>query len=180
MTSSASLSNPLVFPKAPSRAKRFACMMYEGVLLFAVVFLAGYLFDTLTQSRHALMLRGGRQVWLFCAIGFYFLICWYRGGQTLPMKAWHIRLISVTGNRPKFWQLLIRYVACWPLPLLGAAVIQALSFSTGWASVDMLIVGAPFLIFIPTWFFADGQFLHDRWARTALIDTPKKNASLST
>jgi len=44
-------------------------MMYEGVLLFAVVFLAGYLFDTLTQSRHALMLRDGRQVWLFIAIG---------------------------------------------------------------------------------------------------------------
>jgi len=45
---------------SPSRLRRFACMMYEGVLLFAVVFLASYLFDTLTQSRHALVLRHGR------------------------------------------------------------------------------------------------------------------------
>jgi uncharacterized RDD family membrane protein YckC len=79
----------------PSRGRRFASMMYEGVLLFAVTFLAGYLFDTLTQSRHALVLRGTRQIWLFFAIGVYFLICWRRNGQTLPMKAWHIRLQTV-------------------------------------------------------------------------------------
>ena len=32
-------------------------MMYEAVLLFGVVFLAGYLLDTLTQSKNALELR---------------------------------------------------------------------------------------------------------------------------
>lgn len=170
----------LIFPIAPSRAKRFATMMYEGVLLFAVVFLAGYLFDTLTQSRHALMFRGSRQIWLFCAIGFYFLVCWLRGGQTLPMKAWHIKLVRVDGGRPKAWQLIARYILCWPLPLLGAAIIQAVSVTTGWASVDMLIVVAPFINFIPTWFYADGQFMHDRWARTALINVAKKDAPIPT
>src|SRR5690606_24749749 len=49
----------------PSRWRRFASMMYEGVLLFAVVFLAGYLFDTLTQSRSGLTLRTLRQIALF-------------------------------------------------------------------------------------------------------------------
>ena len=48
-------------------------MVYEGVLLFAVVFLADYLFDTLTQSKHGLMLRSTRQAWLFLVIGGYFL-----------------------------------------------------------------------------------------------------------
>jgi len=42
-------AHPALLPP-PGRLRRFACMMYEGVLLFAVVFLAGYLFDTLTQS----------------------------------------------------------------------------------------------------------------------------------
>lgn len=56
---------PATLPSTPSRLRRFACMMYEGVLLFGVVFLAGYLFDTLTQSRHALALRHTRQAWLF-------------------------------------------------------------------------------------------------------------------
>src|SRR3546814_10936152 len=70
------------FPIAPSRWRRFACMMYEGVLLFAVVFLAGYLFDTLTQSRNALMLRHARQAFLFLAIGVYFVLSWHRRGKT--------------------------------------------------------------------------------------------------
>ena len=34
--------------QTPNRLRRFACMMYEAVLLFGVVFLAGYLLDTLT------------------------------------------------------------------------------------------------------------------------------------
>jgi uncharacterized RDD family membrane protein YckC len=29
----------------------------------------------------------------------YFLWCWLRGGQTLAMKAWHIRLVGVTPAR---------------------------------------------------------------------------------
>ena len=37
--------------QTPNRLRRFACMMYEAVLLFGVVFLAGYLLDTLTQSK---------------------------------------------------------------------------------------------------------------------------------
>jgi uncharacterized RDD family membrane protein YckC len=180
MALTTSRPHSLTFPPAPARARRFASMMYEGVLLFAVVFTAGYIFDTMTESRHALMFRGARQVSLFCAIGFYFLICWYRSGQTLPMKAWHIKLVRADGGRPRAWQLILRYILFWPLPLLGAALIQVLSVSAGWASIDMLIVATPFLIFIPTWFVSDGQFLHDRWARTALISVPKKNDSLPT
>ena len=34
----------------PRRLKIFASMMYEGMLLFGVVFVGDYLFDTLTQS----------------------------------------------------------------------------------------------------------------------------------
>ena len=29
----------------------------------------------------------------------YFLWCWLRGGQTLAMKAWHIRLVDVTPQK---------------------------------------------------------------------------------
>lgn len=160
----------LAHAPAPPRLRRFASMMYEGVLLFAVVFLAGYLFDTLTQSRHALMLRAGRQVWLFIAIGAYFLICWRRSGQTLPMKAWHIRVLGIDGRPAQTWRLLLRYVYMWILPLLGASLVWAGAQLSGWNAMLMLIVAAPFLVFIPTWFTAEQQFLHDLLAGTRLIN----------
>lgn len=93
-----------------------ACMMYEGVLLFGVVFIASYLFDTLTQSKHGLMLRDGRQVWLFLVIGLYFVLCWRRRSQTLPMKTWNIRLVDRDGQPPSTPRLVLRYVLAWPLP----------------------------------------------------------------
>ena len=154
----------------PSRSRRFASMMYEGVLLFAVVFLSDYLFDTLTQSTHGLMLRSTRQVWLFFAMGVYFLLCWTRSGQTLPMKAWHIRVVDTQGATPSLGRLSLRFVLMWVLPLLGAATVWAISTLTGWPAALSLIVVAPFTIFIPTWFSPQQQFLHDLLAGTRLTN----------
>ena len=155
---------------APARARRFASMMYEGVLLFGVVFVAGYLLDTLTPSRSDLTLRHARQVWLFLAICAYFVLCWRRGGQTLPMKAWNIRLISADGGQLSMRQMIVRYVCMWLLPVGAALVVWALAEIIGWPSVRMLIVAAPFAVFLPTWFILGGQFWHDKMARTLLID----------
>ncbi len=171
-TTSVHTLRPLENAPAPPRARRFASMMYEGVLLFAVVFIAGYDFDTLTQSKHGLTLRHTRQVWLFLAIGMYFLLCWRLGGQTLPMKAWNIRLVSVRGDRPTYPQLLIRYVCMWLVPLIGAAAVWGASEVVQWPSILMLIVLAPFTVFVPTWLTPNGQFWHDRLAGTRLVGTP--------
>lgn len=160
----------LTLPQAPSRLRRFACMMYEGVLLFAVVFLAGYLFDTLTQSRHALTLRHTRQAWLFVVIGLYFVLCWRHKGQTLPMKTWNLRLVDASGATPGLSTLVLRYILLWPFPLAAAGLVALASSQTGWASVDMFIVAAPFTIFIPTWFDPEGRFLHDRLVGTRLVN----------
>ena len=166
-------AHPSVAPiaiAAPARTRRFASMMYEGVLLFAVVFLSDYLFDTLTQSTHGLMLRSTRQIWLFLAIGVYFLLCWARSGQTLPMKAWHIRVVDIRGERPPLGRLTLRFVLMWILPLLGAATVWAISKLTGWPGALSLIVVAPFTVFIPTWFSPQQQFLHDLLAGTRLTN----------
>src|SRR6478735_3936039 len=153
--------NDATLDQTPNRLRRFACMMYEAVLLFGVVFLAGYLLDTLTQSRNALELRAARQAWLFVAIGAYFVLCWRRRGQTLPMKTWNIRLVDRHGNTPSTGLLILRYILAWPLVLAGAAVVWAAALATGWPSVDMFIVAAPFTIFIWSWLDLAWQFLHD-------------------
>lgn len=154
----------------PGRWRRFACMMYEGVLLFGVIFLAGYLFDTLTQSREALMYRSGRQLVLFVAIGIYFMMCWRLRGQTLPMKTWDIRLVDANGQTPKPSRLLLRYLLLWPVPLVAAGLVYLASSATGYASTDLLIVFTPFTNFIWTWIDPERQFLHDRLLGTRLID----------
>ncbi len=157
-----------------SRRRRFACMMYEGVLLFGVVFLAGYLFDTLTQSRNALMLRHGRQFILFLAIGVYFVLCWRRRGQTLPMKTWNVRLVGRDGRVPGTGLLILRYILLWPLPLLAALLVLFASRLTGYSSTDLLIVFAPFSIFVWSFLDRDGQFLHDRILGTRLVDVQER------
>lgn len=130
----------------PGRWRRFACMMYEAILLFGVLFTAEYLFDTLTQSKHALALREWRQLWLFVVIGVYFIISWRLGGQTLAMKTWGIRLVDADGSKIGLGKSLLRYVLCWPVTLTG--------FGFLWTLVDR-----------------DRQFPHDRLLRTRLIMT---------
>lgn len=151
-------------------------MMYEGVLLFGVVFLAGYLFDTLTQSRNALMLRHGRQAVLFLAIGVYFITSWRMKGQTLPMKTWNIRLVNRDGHTPSLSRLILRYLLVWPLPLLAAAAILGASRLTGYSSTDLLIVFAPFTIFLWSWLDPDGQFLHDRLLGMRLVNIERQRS----
>ena len=128
----------------PSRVRRFACMMYEGLLLFGVLFISDYLFDVLTQSRHALMYRHARQTWLFFVLGSYFVWFWTHGGQTLAMKTWHIRLVDLAGNPVSKFRAALRYCLCYPIALSGLGFI--------WSLWDK-----------------DGQFLQDRIAGTRLI-----------
>ncbi|HEY9278452.1 MAG TPA: RDD family protein [Eoetvoesiella sp.] len=157
-------------PSTPGRWRRFACMMYEGVLLFGVIFLAAYLFDTLTQSRSGLVLRHGRQAIVFIAIGVYFVMCWRKNGQTLPMKTWNIRLVDRNGASPPVSRLVLRYLMAWPIPLLAAYLVHLASVASGYSSTDLLIVFAPFTLFLWTWLDADQQFLHDRLLGTRLIN----------
>lgn len=151
-----------------SRWRRFACMLYEGVLLFGVVFLADYLLDTLTQSTHALMWRHLRQAWLFIAIGLYFVISW-RYGQTLPMKTWHLRLIDARGQIPSLRLRVLRYALAWVPVLAAAAVVWLLYVGSGLPAMNLLIVVAPLAGFVWTWFDRDGLFWHDRLLGTRIV-----------
>ncbi|GAA5236352.1 RDD family protein [Verticiella sediminum] len=151
-----------------SRSRRFACMLYEAVLLFGVVFIADYLFDTLTQSTHALMLRPWRQAWLFVVIGAYFVLSWRRG-QTLPMKTWNIRLVDGDGTPPGLARSIARYVLAWLPVLLGAALVALVRWATGWPGVLSLVVFAPMALFVWSWIDRQGQFLHDRLLGTRLV-----------
>lgn len=162
---------------SPSRRRRFASMMYESVLLFGIIAITTFIFDYATKSYHALYLRHTRQFLLFLAIGIYFMLCWRRSGQTLPMKTWYMRIEAKDGSKPSYFRLLLRYLLLWPLPLLSALVVQYLSHRSGYASTDLLIIAAPFSIFIWTWFDKDGLFMHDRLVGTRLVDLQARHTA---
>ena len=98
---------------APGLWRRMACFVYEGVLLFGVVMIAGYLFSSLTQQRNALIGRQGLQAFLFVVLGIYFVWFWSHGGQTVAMKAWHVRLVTERGGPVSQPRALARYALSW-------------------------------------------------------------------
>jgi uncharacterized RDD family membrane protein YckC len=97
----------------PGAAQRLGCFLYEGVLLFGVVVIAGLAWSWATQQRHALEGQHGLQAFLFLVIGAYFVWFWTHGGQTLAMKTWHIRLVARDGGPVSPARALCRYLLAW-------------------------------------------------------------------
>ena len=85
----------------PSLRRRLACLAYEAVLIFAVAFFAAWVFFFASGGRDATtgVMRAELQVFILAVLASYFLWCWLRGGQTLAMRAWRIRLVDVTPSK---------------------------------------------------------------------------------
>ena len=154
--------------KTPSLLRRMACWCYEGMLLFAVLFMAGYLFSALTQTRHALDNRLGQQAFLLLILGIYFTWFWSKG-QTLAMKTWNIRLVDLDGQNVTQKRALLRFALSWLwfLPPLAAMA----PFKLSGAESALLIAGWILVWALLSRFHAQGQFLHDALAQTRLVSS---------
>jgi len=151
---------------APALARRMACWIYEGMLLFGVVFISGYLFGALSQTRHALDNRHGLQGFLFVIFGIYFTWFWAKG-QTLAMKTWNIRVVDAHGKALTQTRALARYLASWLWvlpPLLAMAPYKLSGAGTVLVTVGWIVVWAVLSRFHPL-----GQFWHDALAGTRLV-----------
>ena len=147
--SGAAASAPVSSDAAPGMLRRLASMLYESMLLFAIAFLATWLFQFAAGT---LRIEGWRvhvlQLFLLAVFASYFLWCWLRGGQTLAMKTWRIRLVSKNGHgklAPRAALLRFFY----------ALMLVPTTIGIFWAMVDR-----------------DRQFLHDRLAGSLLVPVP--------
>ena len=89
----------------------------------------------------------GGIMWLhiFLVLGLYFLWYWRRGGQTLAMQTWKLRLVNADGQPVSVGQGWLRYALAWPsVCFFGVGLL--------WALLDR-----------------DRQFLHDRIADTQIV-----------
>lgn len=157
---------------APSLRRRMAAWMYEGTLLFGVVFVAAWLFSALGQMRNAMDARRPLlQVFLFVVFAVYFAWFWHRG-QTVAMKTWRIRLVDRAGRQVSQARALLRYFFSWlwflpPLAALAPFHLTALQVALvvgGWVAVWALL----------SRFHPQRQFWHDEFAGTRLVDAPER------
>lgn len=152
----------------PSLMRRMACWLYEGMLMFGVVFIAGYLFGTLSQTRNALDNRHALQAFLFVVFGIYFVWFWAKG-QTLAMKTWHIRVVDRLGRPLSQRRALARYALSWLwfLPPLGALALAPAQLSGAESSV--IVIGWVAVWAVLSRFHPQRQFWHDALAGTRLV-----------
>lgn len=146
-----------------------ASFVYEGVLLFGVVMLAGFLFSTITQQRHALKGMHGLQAFVFTVLGVYFVWFWTKTGQTLAMKTWHIRLVDKLGNPVSRARALARYILSWIWFVPALAVAELTDTRSGAPLWGWLFTGV-MLIAVSSRWSPDRQFAHDLLCGTRLVD----------
>ena len=153
----------------PGLRRRLAAFVYEGVLLFGVLMAAGLLFSGLTQQRHALQGKIGLQAFLFVTLAIYFTWFWSRSGQTVAMKAWHIRLLRADGQPVGQARAFVRYLLAW-LWFVPAWATAHLAGASGMAAFSG-IMGLGVLAYAAlVWLRPDRQFWHDAVCGTRLID----------
>jgi len=130
---------------------RFAALLYDAFPIIALWMAVGALALGITQGqmdpRHPPMLY---QFALLSTTAVYFIFSWTRGGQTIGMRAWRLKLVSSQHSR-------------------SITITQALLRLTV-AFISLTVFGLGFL-----WAFIDteGHTWHDRIAKTQLVRLPK-------
>lgn len=136
--------------------------------MFGVVFISGYLFGALSQTRNAMDNRHGLQAFLFVIFGIYFT--WFGAkGQTLAMKTWNIRLVDALGQPIKQTRALWRYILSWLWFLPPLAVLAPFQVSGGETAV--LVLGWVAVWAVLSRFQPQKQFWHDAFAGTRLVSS---------
>jgi uncharacterized RDD family membrane protein YckC len=145
----------------PARAgllRRLGGMLYDGLLLLAVLMIATALFLPLTggeaiNPRANPVLEWVYRATLLLLVAGFFGVFWTRRGQTLGMASWRLRVEREDGT-PLTWGDAVRRLA--------AATLSWLPLGLGylWILVDR-----------------DRRAWHDRLSRTRIVVVPKATRS---
>ena len=132
-------------PQAAPLARRLFSLFYEALLLAAVLWLAGFPLALIEGALGLPHVRPAYQAYLVFTAGLYFIVQWTRGGQTLAMKTWRLKLERRDGGALTLHDAAVRYV-------IALAGLAALGLGFLWALFDR-----------------EKLFLHDRIARTRIV-----------
>jgi uncharacterized RDD family membrane protein YckC len=130
--------------------RRLAALLYDAVLLAALlmIYTAGALFFThgaavtpATVGAWVYLYRAG----LVAVVAGYYLVNWLKSGQTLGMRAWHLRAVDASG-RTMTWK---------------AGVLRLGVGALAWAPAALGVL----------WLYVDPEHiaLHDRLSHTRVV-----------
>jgi len=107
--------------------RRLAALVYDGLLVIAVLFLGTLVLLPLTGGESITPQDSGPweyayRAWIALLVAGFFGVSWTRRGQTLGMMSWKIRLQRDDGSLPGWPQSLLR---------LGAGAVVALAALVG-------------------------------------------------
>lgn len=144
--------------EAAGLLRRLGAMLYDGLLLLAVLIVATALFLPLTggeavdPAKNPVLEFVYRALLLLLIVGFFGLF-WTRRGQTLGMASWRLRVERVDGALLTWGDTLRRL---------------------GWALLSLLPFGLGFL-----WVLFDPQrrAWHDRLSGTRVVVLPKGSSA---
>ncbi|HAI58664.1 MAG TPA: hypothetical protein DCM32_02135 [Xanthomonadaceae bacterium] len=141
----------------------FALTIAYGALITGVAALAGQ--PDLSDLRWFKPLNA---LGLWAAVGAYFVLSWARGGQTLGMRPWALRVVGDDGAPAARAALLKRYA--WAT--LPAVAVIGLAGLVPWNDAR-LPFGVAAAVAVLGWLWAaidrDRAPLHDRLSRTRLV-----------
>jgi uncharacterized RDD family membrane protein YckC len=135
--------------------RRFGAMLYDTLLVLALLFIVTALFLPFTQGEAITPGESGAlervyQATLLLATVLFFGVFWTRKGQTVGMLAWRLRVERNDGALLTWRDALLR--------LAGACVsLAALGFGYFWIWIDR-----------------DRLAWHDRWSGTRVVVLPKR------
>jgi uncharacterized RDD family membrane protein YckC len=148
--------------------RRLMALIYDLVAVIAIVMVVGLLCQLATRGR--LIATSGQIhiAWWYqplqaLVVAAYFIVSWRRGGQTLGMRPWRIRVTASNGLQASLTQAFVRLIAA-ALPLLLLLLAPAFGLRTAlWAVVAAWAVWFAVALFDPR-----HRALHDLAARTEI------------
>jgi uncharacterized RDD family membrane protein YckC len=134
----------------------------------AILLIASFPFTGAATGRLAGASRHLFQAYLLLVLGLYFVWCWRRGGQTLPMKAWKLRVVDRRGAALTTARAVRRYLLA--ALALGSSAVAAVVLVRYPRELAAWLATVPGLATV-LWSLVDRdrQFLHDRLAGTRIV-----------
>ena len=137
--------------------RRFGAMLYDSLLVIALLFIVTALFlpftggEAITPDRSVAVERVYQSVLLLVVV-LFFCLFWTWRGQTLGMLAWRLRVERSDGTLLTWRDALLR---------LGGACVSLAALGLGYFWI---------------WIDRDRLAWHDRWSGTRVVVTPKKKS----